>query len=65
MHVNTPTPHTFPPGLLDCHETGCHGTGMGACSSDWVVGLVSDMVLIPKDLKPGDYVLSWRYVRAN
>ena len=32
---------------------------MGACSRDWVVGMVSDMVLVPKDLAPGDYVLSW------
>ena len=47
-------------GLLDCRDSDCHGTGMGACSSDWVFGLVSDMVLIPKDLAPGDYVLSWR-----
>ena len=47
-------------GLLDCHNSDCHGTGAGACSSDWVFGLVSDMVLIPKDLAPGDYVLSWR-----
>jgi hypothetical protein len=34
---------------------------MGACSADWVIGLISDMVLIPKDLVPGDYVLSWRW----
>ena len=34
-----------------CPEgSGCHGTGMGPCSSDWVIGLVSDMVLIPEDL---------------
>ena len=48
-------------GMLNCTGAGCHGTGMGACSADWVVGLVSDMVLIPKDLKPGHYVLSWRW----
>lgn len=59
--LSFPPPCPWDHGLLDCHETGCHGTGMGACSSDWVVGLVSDMVLIPKDLKPGDYVLSWRW----
>lgn len=34
---------------------------MGACSSDWVVGVISDEVLIPKTLKPGAWVLSWRW----
>jgi hypothetical protein len=29
------------------------GDGMGACSSDWVIGLISDHVLLPKDLAPG------------
>lgn len=48
-------------GLLNCTGAGCHGTGMGSCSADWVVGLISDMVLIPKDLKPGEYVLGWRW----
>jgi len=42
-------------GLLKCSGAGCHGTGMGSCSSDWVVGLISDMVLVPKDLAPGDW----------
>merc|ERR1740115_554744 len=28
----------------------CDGDGMGECSSDWVVGVISDHVLIPKDL---------------
>lgn len=48
-------------GMLNCTGNGCHGTGMGACSADWVIGLVSDMVMIPKNLVPGEYVLSWRW----
>jgi len=48
-------------GIEPCHEKGCDGDGMGACSSDWVVGLIQDTVIIPADLKPGDYVLGWRW----
>ena len=33
----------------------CDGDGMGQCSSDWVVGVVSDHVLIPQSLAPGEY----------
>ena len=29
----------------------------GACSGDWTGGVISDHVLLPKDLPPGDYVL--------
>jgi len=47
--------------MLPCKGTTCHGTALGSCSSDWTVGLVSDRVLIPKDLTPGDYVLSFRW----
>mmetsp|Transcript_39930 Transcript_39930/g.71823 ORF Transcript_39930/g.71823 Transcript_39930/m.71823 type:complete len:393 (-) Transcript_39930:125-1303(-) len=36
------------------------GSGQGACSGDWTAGLISDHVLIPKDLPAGDYVLGWR-----
>lgn len=32
----------------------------GWCSGDWTLGMVSDKVIIPKTLKPGRYVLSWR-----
>jgi len=32
----------------------------GWCSGDWTLGMVSDELAIPKDLKPGKYVLSWR-----
>ena len=39
----------------------CDGDGMGECSSDWVVGVISDHVLIPADLPPGEYVLGWRW----
>ena len=45
------------------HQNGrrlrCDGNGMSQCSSDWVVGVISDHVLIPEDLPPGDYVLGW------
>jgi len=34
---------------------------MGECSSDWVVGVVSDHVIIPAELPPGEYVLGWRW----
>lgn len=52
-------------GLLPCDNSGkhpqkCDGDGMSQCASDWVVGVISDTVLIPKDLV-GDYVLSWRW----
>ena len=58
-----------PPCPWDVPENGVHhlfnwttdGDGMGACSSDWVIGLISDHVLLPKDLAPGAYVLGWRW----
>lgn len=56
-----PPPCPWDHGMLNCTTPGCHGNGMGACSSDWVVGLISDHVFVPKDLTPGDYVLSWRW----
>ena len=54
-------------GLLPCSldDKGlpdkCDGDGMSQCSSDWVVGVVSDRVLVPHDLPAGEYVLSWRW----
>ena len=39
----------------------CDGDSMGECSSDWVVGVVSDHVIIPAELPPGEYVLGWRW----
>ena len=39
----------------------CDGDGMSQCSSDWVVGVISDKVIIPADLPAGDYVLGWRW----
>jgi hypothetical protein len=59
-----PAPCPFDTGVLPCDPktgTRCDGNGMGACSSDWVVGLISDEVIIPKDLEPGHWVLSWRW----
>ena len=40
-------------GILPCtpkdHLLGrCDGNGMGACSSDWVVGLIQDTVIVPE-----------------
>ena len=37
------------------------GSGLGACSGDWTAGVIADKVLLPKTLKPGNYVLGWRY----
>lgn len=37
------------------------GSGQGACSGDWTAGLIADKVKIPESLKPGSYVLGWRY----
>lgn len=55
-------------GLLPCDPGiesgllgGCDGNGMGQCSSDWVVGVISDHVWIPADLASGEYVLGWRW----
>jgi len=56
-----PAPCPWDTGMLNCTTPGCHGNGMGSCSSDWVVGLISDHVKIPKNLPVGDYVLSWRW----
>lgn len=59
--LSFPAPCPWDHGLLNCTTEECHGNGMGACSSDWVVGLVTDSVFIPEHLEPGDYVLSWRW----
>lgn len=37
------------------------GSGQGACSGDWTAGLIADKVVVPQDIKPGKYVLGWRY----
>lgn len=52
-------PCTPPPDGNPLHK--CDGDGMGQCSSDWVVGVISDHVHIPNDLPGGEYVLSWRW----
>ena len=33
----------------------------GWCSGDWTLGMISDKVVIPDDIKPGKYVMSWRW----
>eukprot|EP00039_Didymoeca_costata_P018793 m.334995 g.334995 ORF g.334995 m.334995 type:complete len:409 (-) comp17490_c0_seq1:105-1331(-) len=37
------------------------GSGQGWCSGDWTMGSISDEVIVPKDIKPGKYVLGWRW----
>ena len=37
---------------------------MGECSSDWVVGVISDHVLIPKDLPTGESKLAHSLLRC-
>jgi hypothetical protein len=37
------------------------GSGQGECSADWTGGAIADRVLVPKTLKPGHYVLGWRW----
>lgn len=56
-------PCDFDNGELPCDPktTHCDGNGMGACSDDWVVGLISDEVIIPKGIEPGHWVLGWRW----
>eukprot|EP00947_MAST-08B_sp_MAST-8B-sp1_P004909 g4909.t1 len=55
----------FPPPA-ECHDQGPYpwstdGSGQGACSGDWTLGVIADTVLVPKDLPAGHYVLSWRW----
>lgn len=50
-HMPTWNPEPFPPDG-NMHE--------GWCSGDWTLGMISDKIVIPKDIKPGRYVLSWR-----
>ena len=33
----------------------------GACSGDWTGGVIVDKVVVPAGLKPGRYVLGWRW----
>lgn len=61
-----PAPCPWDHGMINCTEEDsllgrCDHNGMGACSSDWVVGLISDHVYIPESLAAGDYVLGWRW----
>jgi hypothetical protein len=37
------------------------GSGQGACSGDWTAGVIADKVIIPQGLRPGKYILGWRY----
>eukprot|EP01052_Picozoa_sp_SAG31_P036034 SAG31_NODE_4435_length_3232_cov_1.786467_2_plen_104_part_00 len=36
-------------------------THEGVCSGDWTLGMISDEVVLPSGITPGDYVLSWRW----
>ena len=51
-HANRDGPGEFYPDSNQ-HE--------GWCSGDWTLGMVSDKIVIPKTIKPGRYVLSWRW----
>lgn len=46
------------------HQGGCDKSGnsdhWGYCSGDWTLGMIADRVVVPKDLKPGKYVVGWR-----
>ena len=33
----------------------------GWCSGDWTLGMISDKIVIPENIKPGKYVISWRW----
>ena len=39
------------------------GSGQGACSGDWTMGVIEDTVLIPKDLPSGD--CAWHSVHVR
>mmetsp|Transcript_65346 Transcript_65346/g.108536 ORF Transcript_65346/g.108536 Transcript_65346/m.108536 type:complete len:413 (-) Transcript_65346:395-1633(-) len=47
------------PGEGGCDKSG-NSDHWGLCSGDWTLGMVADRLVIPKDLKPGKYVVSWR-----
>eukprot|EP00054_Salpingoeca_dolichothecata_P014592 m.82724 g.82724 ORF g.82724 m.82724 type:complete len:404 (-) comp21070_c0_seq3:238-1449(-) len=52
-----------PPCPMDTHreEWSTDGSGQGACSGDWTAGVISDHVIIPKDIALGKYALGWRW----
>ena len=54
---------------LDTHRIDSGGATddvEGECSGDWTGGQIVDEVLIPMSLKPGPYVVGWRWdVRAS
>jgi len=45
---------------VDQNGTGCT-TIEGKCSGDWLGGRIVDRVIIPKNLKAGNYVLGFRW----
>merc|ERR1712046_483171 len=49
---------------LDTHKIDAGGKAddvEGECSGDWTGGQIVDEVLIPKSIKPGPYVVGWRW----
>lgn len=49
----------------DAHaQAGCQANAnadhFGYCSGDWPLGMVADRVVLPRELKPGRYVVGWR-----
>ena len=60
-----------PPCPYDCTGTpncthgrlpsSTDGSGQGECSGDWTRGVIVDEIKLPPKLKPGAYVLGWRW----
>ena len=49
---------------LDTHKIDSGGEPddvEGECSGDWTGGQIVDEVLVPQSLKPGAYVVGWRW----
>ena len=47
-------------GWVETRASGDGNDHEGACSGDWTLGMVADRVVIPRELKPGRYVVGWR-----
>ena len=50
---------------LTVHPTDAGATGsevQGECSGDWTNGQIVDHVIVPADIRPGAWVVGWRWV---
>ena len=61
MQFKPPCPQDSGVPTADPKHKGTDKSGQGACSGDWTAGSIVDQVRVPADLKPGDYVLGWRW----